>query len=295
MRVSPKGCKTWAYEYFRPDGKRDTDTLGRYPALSLAEATAKFEECNKILMRGLDPKAERKRLKHEAMQQTLDNARTFEVVGKEWLDKFGAEYAASTLKKKLLYLERFNRVIGNAAIKDITPKVILSAIRPVEENLSIDGAHKMAELANQICRYAQACGYCVFNAASGITGDLKPVRHNHYACLTKPADVGALLRCIDSYKAREMSVLYALKIIPYVPLRTTELRCAYWQEIDFDNAVWNVPAYRAKRPQDGGGMKSRRAHSLPLSNQALKLLEDLKHLGQPGPLCFPGLARLWRQ
>lgn len=83
-------------------------------------------------------------------------------------------------------------------------------------------------------------------------------------------------------------MIYALRILPYVALRSTELRGAYWQEIDFDASIWIVPASRAQRPKDGGGMKMRIAHEVPLSRQALALFQELRNFGQPGPLCFPG-------
>lgn len=66
------------------------------------------------------------------------------------------------------------------------------------------------------------------------------------------------------------------------------MRGARWDELDLDKAIWIVPASRAKRPQDGGGMKRRIAHKIPLARQAVNIFRELKEFNQPGNLCFPG-------
>ena len=95
------------------------------------------------------------------------------------------------------------------------------------------------------------------------------------------------MRLIDEFKG-SISVLFALKILPYVPLRSTELRGAAWSELDLDNALWIVPAARKPRKKDGGGMKMRIEHEIPLARQVVDLFRRLQAFHQAGPLCFPG-------
>ena len=145
----------------------------------------------------------------------------------------------------------------------------------------------MAETAGQICRFARTCGYAVYNPADGLKEALKPIPESHYATLTDPAKVGHLLRSVDEYQG-SISVMYALKILPYLALRSMELRGAQWSEIDLDKALWIVPASRKERPKDGGGMKMRIAHEVPLPTQVVKLFSELRTLADNEDLCFPG-------
>ena len=112
-------------------------------------------------------------------------------------------------------------------------------------------------------------------------------RQKHYATITDPAAVGHLLRCIDEYQGGAV-VGYALKILPYLALRSAELRGGRWSEIDLDKALWIVPAARRENAKDGGGMKMRIAHAVPLPTQAVRLFRELHLLTGTGEQCFPG-------
>ena len=114
-------------------------------------------------------------------------------------------------------------------------------------------AHKLVGTAGQICRFARACGYIVFNPAADLKEVLKPIKSKHYATITDPEAVGHLLRCIDEYQGGAV-VGYALKILPYLALRSAELRGGRWSEIDMDKALWTIPSSRQKNHKDGGGM-----------------------------------------
>ena len=86
-----------------------------------------------------------------------------------------------------------------------------------------------------------------------------------------------MLRSIDEYPG-DISTRYALRILPYVFVRSSELRCATWAEIDMDKAEWVIPA---------GRMKMRIAHVVPLAPQVVKLLTELRHWTGEGSLLFP--------
>lgn len=177
--------------------------------------------------------------------------------------------------------------IGDKPITTLVPADVLSAIRPVEAAGHSVTAHKLAETAGQVFRFARTCGYILFNPADGLKEVLKPVRTRHYATMTDPAAVGHLLRCIDEYEGGVI-VGYALKILPYLALRSMELRGGRWSEIDLDKALWIVPAARRENAKDGGGMKMRIAHMVPLPRQVVTLFRELHLLTGSGELCFPG-------
>jgi integrase len=99
----------------------------------------------------------------------------------------------------------------------------------------------------------------------------------HRAAITDPKKVGELLRAIDSYQG-SFIVQCALRLAPLVFVRPGELRHAEWSEIDFESAMWSIPA---------GKMKMRHPHLVPLSRQALETLSELKKLTGRGRYVFP--------
>jgi integrase len=271
---------------YRYDGKRKTLSFGAYPAVSLRDARARREEAKEQLARGIDPGEQKKVAKAAAIAERKEIEKTFEAVAHEWMATKADTFAASNTKKKEWIIGLLAKHIGEVPVSRLKPVDILSAIRPVEGAGHIETAHKMAQAAGQICRYARTCGYAEFNPADGLTGVLKPSRNKHHAAIIDPAEVGALLRAIDSYPGTPV-IRYALKILPYVALRSTELRGARWTELNLDEAVWTVPASRKPDPKDGGGMKMRVAHIVPLSSQVVTLFRELHLLTGIGYLCFP--------
>src|SRR5690606_4702863 len=108
---------------------------------------------------------------------------------------------------------------------------------------------------------------------------LAPVATENRAAITDPAKVGELLRAIDAYQGQP-AVMYALKLAPLVFVRPGELRGAEWSEFDFDGAEWRIPAER---------MKMAERHIVPLSTQAIALLDELKPLTGHGRFLFPSI------
>lgn len=286
LYLSPTGGKLWRMDY-RFAGKRKTLSFGAYPALSLKDARARRDNAKELLAKDIDPGAHKKAVKAEAEAVAREQALTFSVVAQEWFETKKDVYAASNIKKKQWLIDLLSERIGDKPITSLVPADVLAAIRPVEAAGHSVTAHKMAETAGQICRFARTCSYIVFNPADGLKEVLKPIQTKHYATMTDPAAVGHLLRAIDEYQGSE-TVAYALKILPYLALRSAELRGGRWSEIDLDNAIWIVPASRREKVKDGGGMKMRVAHEVPLPTQVVNLFRELHMLTGNGSLCFPG-------
>jgi integrase len=135
-----------------------------------------------------------------------------------------------------------------------------------------------------VFRFGGATGRADRDPTQDLRGALTPIVTKHHAAVTEPRAVGALLRAIDGY-AGQPAVLYALRLAPHVFLRPGELRAAEWSELDLKAKTWRVPAAR---------MKLKREHVVPLSTQAVKLLEELQaHTGR-GRFLFPALSNLSR-
>lgn len=286
LYLSVSGGKLWRMDY-RFNGKRKTLSLGSYPLVSLKQARQKRDEAKALLLEGVDPSANKKAARAEAEAIAKEQALTFDVIAQEWFATKTTTYAATNIKKKQWLISLLTKTFGDKPIGEVITADILAAIRPVEAAGHIVTAHKMAETAGQICRYARTCGHILYNPADGIKEVLMPIVRKHYATITTPEGIGHLLRCIDDYEGGTV-VSYALKILPYLALRSTELRGGRWEEFDFEKAVWTIPAARRENIKDGGGMKMRIAHAVPLPAQVVKLFQDLYLLTGSGQLCFPG-------
>jgi integrase len=197
----------------------------------------------------------------------------------QWFHK--RENGKSEHYKYLLTNRLKNQILpalGATPIDAIEPQGILALLHTVEERGAIEQAKRLGRIIKQVCSYAVACGYTKYNAASEIMGALSSAGEiKHRATLTKPQEVGALLRALDMYQG-DISVCYALRILPYVFVRSQELRGARWEEIDFDKAEWVVPAER---------MKMKAAHVVPLARQVVKLFLELRSWSGGSALCFP--------
>ncbi|WP_295639350.1 integrase arm-type DNA-binding domain-containing protein [uncultured Mailhella sp.] len=277
--VTRAGGKFWRMKYRKNDGKEDTLTFGSYPEVSLRKARELKAEARRKLALGIDPKEEKRRLEQEAESEERDKALTFEVVGKEWFEK-------RTVDKTALYRHQLsNRLnnqifpeIGNIPIKKLKPVDILAALRKVEARGALEMAKRLARCIRQICSYAVSAGYIDLNPASELTGALaSSVKSTPRAAITSPSEVGALLRALEQYQGH-FAIKYALQIMPYVFVRSQELRNASWKEIDFEKALWIIPAER---------MKKRREHIVPLAHQVVTLFKNLQKFSGDGEYVFP--------
>ncbi|MDR3043625.1 MAG: integrase arm-type DNA-binding domain-containing protein [Desulfovibrio sp.] len=277
---------SWQMAY-RFENKQKVLTLGRYPEVSLADARRKCLEARQVLADGRDPGLVKKSEKEAALLAEKEKTLTFETVAQQWFEK---QYAASppvTAKKIQWHLGILYQHIGKRPFSSLERRDIVEAIMPTQERGCIDTAHRLAQIANGVCLFAWGLGYADRNIADRIGTTLKAIPRRHRAAITDPEKVGGLLRRIQGYNGAGLSVKYCLNILPYLPLRSEEIRLARWDEIDLENAVWTIPA---KRNEHGGGMKMRVAHTVPLSRQVVDLFRELKNIREMnggGELCFP--------
>lgn len=277
LQVTTQGGKRWRLKY-RFGDKEKLLALGVYPDVGLKEARKRRDEARELLARGIDPGKQKKLTKLAAKEEAREQCTTFEYVAREWYAKKTDHLTPGYQKQILSRLENMLFPhIGNKRFASLEPADILTAIRPAEERGAIETAHRLVQLAGQVCRYARLVGYAKYDVAAGLSEALPPVRQQHHATITDPEKIGELLRAIDDYQG-DISISYALRILPYVFVRSVEIRGAKWAEIDFDKAEWTVPA---------GRMKMRKPHVVPLSRQVIKLLEALREYSGHGELVFP--------
>lgn len=275
--ILPTGSKLWRMAY-RFDGKQKSLSFGAYPAVSLKDARSRREAAKALLAAEIDPSAEKKRIKAVAAAVAKEQAATFENVSREWFAKKTAHLTPEYRKQILSRLE--NQIfphIGGKPFATLEPADILSAVSHAEKRGAIETAHKLVNIAGQVCRYARLVGYAKYDVAAGLTEALPSVQTKHLAAITDPTRIGSLLRDIDAYQG-DVSISYAMRLLPYVFVRSSELRGAQWAEIDLDGAEWVIPA---------GRMKMRKPHIVPLARQVVKLLTTLREHSGGGALVFP--------
>jgi integrase len=262
LKVYPNGSKYWQVKY-RFAGKEKTVSIGVYPEVSLKEAREKRDEARKQLRDNIDPSADKITTKRQLI---LNSENNFKAISLEWHDKrkhlWTEKHQAKVIRK--LELDIFP-ALGNTPVNEITAPQLLSVIRKIESNGTIDKAHRLLQTVGQIMRYAIATGRAERDISSDLRGALKPLKKESYAHL-KEDELPELLQKLEKYDG-EAQTKMAVKLLLLTFVRTIELRGAKWKEIDLDKAEWRVPEER---------MKMRKPHIVPLSKQVVKLLEELK-------------------
>jgi integrase len=276
--IQPNGSKLWRFRYRFLD-KQKTLHLGGWPTISLAEARVRRDEAKKLVATGIDPALEKKRSRIAAKYAA---ANTFEAVSKEWLVKCGRDgLAPVTIDKISWLLAKASPLIGRIPIAQITPHEALAVLRKVEATGAYESARRMRSVLSRVFRYGVATVRCDKDVAADLRGAIAAPKVKHFAAITKPSEVGVLLRAIDGYTGHKVTVL-AMRLSPHVLLRPGELRQAEWTDIDFEDAVWSIPAER---------MKMRRPHRVPLSRQVLAMLEELRQETHWWKYLFPCLGK----
>ena len=272
LEVRPNGSKYWRLAY-RFQGKQKTLALGVYPAVSLLEARAERDKAKALLRAGTDPGQARKIKK--AVEPGKDG---FEVIAMEWFSKqkavWGERHAQTIIGRLQKHVFPF---IGAMSLHAIAAPDLLALLQKIEARGNMETARRVKQICGQVFRYAIATGRADRNPAADLRGALTPPRTKHMASLTNPQDVAGLLRAIDNYQGSFITRC-ALRLAPLVFVRPGELRRAEWVEINLDAAEWRIPAEK---------MKMKTAHLVPLSSQAVAVLQEIFPLTGNGQYVFP--------
>lgn len=275
VEVFPTGSKLWRYKY-RYLGKEKRLPLGAYPKVKLGEARRGRDVARLQLDDGLDPCLERKRAK---ASRRLGASNTFSAVADEYIRKREKEgLAKATVSKARWFLSWLEPVIGTLQLDDIDPRLLLAPLKRLEARGRHETAKKTLSFASRVFRYGVATGRASSDPAAFLRGALITHKPQHYAAILDQNRLADLLRAIDDYDSPVTRL--ALKILAHVFLRPGELRLATWDEIDFDKAVWAIPADRTKM---------RRVHFVPLSATVIELLREAHRLTGPDGYVFPAL------
>ena len=272
LEVTSAGSKRWRMRY-RLNGREKMLSLGLFPDVGLKLAREKADKIRQQLADGIDPSEQRK---IEQQEKEV----TFELVAMEYIERQSKKWGD---KHKHTFQTRLERylfpAIGKKPIRDITAPQILPPLRKIEAQGFNNTAHRILQSASQIFRYGIATGVAERDPARDLEGALAPVVSNNRAALTDPRDLAEFLRLVDAYNGHFVTIC-ALKLLPMVFLRPTELVAATWSEFHLEAAEWRIPANR---------MKLREEHIVPLSRQAMEILQTLRPLAGKSDVVFPSI------
>lgn len=283
LEVTPNGSKRWFWKY-RSVGKEKRLALGNYPEVTLKQARFARDDARKLLSTGADPVQQRKVAKATAR---VSSANTYEAIARELHGLKEREWSAAYAGKWLRMSEaNLFPYIGPLPLDSITPPLILDTLRRVEKQGKRETAHSLRQYAGQTFRYAIATGRATADPTAPLKDALQAVLVRHMAAVLTPKQAGQLLRDMEIYNGspvtREALLLSALTF-----QRPGEIRQMEWAELDFDNALWTIPAVKMKRTKQA--KMSGRPHYVPLSPQAVKSLQRLKPLTGHHKYVFPSL------
>lgn len=272
------GAVLWRFDYTRPiTKKRNTLAIGNYPEITLAEARGVREEYRALISKNIDPQTYRKDILDEAK---ISHENTFRKIAEEFKTKQILS-PATVVRNERIYNYLYEE-FGEMPISEIKPKHLVKVIRKIESRGTIETAHRTRSKASQIFRYAVSLGFCERDIAHDLIGTIKPREVRHYSALVEESDFAQLLKDIEVYEGY-VHTKFALKILPHVFVRTGELRHAKWSDINFEERTWS---YTPPKTLKKTGVE----HIVPLSDQVIELLKELKPFCYKSDLLFPSIS-----
>lgn len=283
LEVTPGGSKRWFWKFYFADKERRL-AIGSYPAVTLKQARADRDEARKLLASGVDPA---KRRQIDRLQAKLHTANTFEVVARElhatkargWSTQYSERWIERMEKDLFPWL-------GSVPLPDITAPMLLNVLRRIEKRGARETAHTLRQTAGQVFRYGIATGRCERNPAPDLHGALQPLNTKHMSAILEPVRAAELMRAMHDYPGQPVTRA-GLLLSAMLFQRPGNMRHMEWSELDFDAALWTIPAAKMKRTVYGKA--NGRPHLVPLPAQAVALLRELQPLTGHSPYVFPSL------
>jgi integrase len=231
----------------------------------------------KLIAKGIDPVQSQKAAKEA---KKLAQTNSFEAVARTWFEGWKdarsprhAEYVIRRLEADVF------PVIGSRPVSEIQAPELVKMMKAIQHRGALDIAKRCYQMTGQVFRYAIAHGIAERNPAGDIKpSDILPSRLKTNYARVEAKELPALLRAIEAYQGTPVTRL-AMKLMTLTFVRTSELIGARWAEFDLQAGQWRIPAER---------MKMRTEHIVPLSLQAIQILQILHGITGHSELLFPG-------
>ena len=276
LEITPTGSKLWRLKYRSIDSKEKRASFGPYPLISLKEAREKRDESKKLILEGKDPVQEKHKKREKAIEEENN---TFEKIAREWHKLHEPEWTPDHAKTIINRLEKdVFPIIGKMPIKKLTHKNLLDLAKSIQQRGANELAKRVIQMSRHIFQYAIITGRADKNLAEDLKGLIKAKPKKHFASLDikeLPEFLGALY----TNEARLMPLTHlAVQFMMLTFVRTGEMIKAEWSEFDFEEKMWLIPAQRMKMNKD---------HLVPLSDQALDVLQKIRDQHTNQTYVFP--------
>ena len=279
--VQPSGAKLWRLKY-RYCGKEKVLSFGQYPAIPLAIAREKRNEAKRLLASGTDPSVQ-KMLDKLAAEKAAQN--TFGALAAEHLANLAASGTAeTTMIKNRWMLEVLAAPLANRPIAQIVPIEVLDVLKRIEKSGRRETARKLRGTIGSVFRYAIVTLRATIDPTAPLRGALLKPIVEHRPAITDERQFGTLMCAIDDYDGWP-TLRAALQLLALTMTRPGDVRGMRRSEVNFEKALWRIPAER---------MKMRRPHDVPLSRQTLEILRDVWSLSDHGDLVLPSIRSIKR-
>lgn len=276
LRVKPNGSKLWIFNYSRPHTKKRANiSFGLYPSLSLADARKKRDSARELLAKDTDPKEQRD---SEKSQNQEAHSNTLEYVAADWFEVKQTEVTPNYAEDiwRSLHLHVFP-TLGKLPIHKVTAPKTIEAIKPIAAKGNLETIKRLCQRLNEVMTYAVNTGLLEANPLSGIRRAFQSPVKRHMPAL-KPSELPELMNTVREASIKRITrklIEWQLHTIS----RPSEAAGTRWDEIDFDSAQWIIPAER---------MKKGRPHTIPLTQQALDILEAMRPISGHREYVFTG-------
>lgn len=275
MRVRANGSKLWNFNYIHPVTKKRINMgLGTFPEVSLAQARKRTVEARELVAQGQDPKEKRDAERHAKKAAT---EHTFENISTAWFelkkDSVTPAYAEDIWRSLTLHVFPD---LGTTPISAITAPKVITLLRPLETKGSLETVKRLTQRLNEIMTYGVNSGLIHANPLNGIRSVFKKPKKKNMAALA-PDELKELMVAIANASIKR-TTRCLIEWQLHTMTRPAEAATSRWADIDFDKKIWTIPAER---------MKKRRIHIIPLTEQALALLEAIKPYSGHREYVFP--------
>ena len=282
LEITPAGGKVFRLKY-RIDGKEKIFTIGKYPTISLVEARQAAENARRLLVSGQDPSEAKQQEKRERQAAALN---TFEAIARRWHSDNLIRWKENHAARVLRYFETdVFPVIGEMPIQEIRVSDIKTVLDGVMTRGVNNTAEKIREWTGAIFDYAVMLEVVETNPAYSLRKYIPAKQNDHRPALPREELTEFFRRLILAEIEPQNRIALILNMLTF--LRSTELRGGQWNEIDFDAAVWTVPAQRMKHEKTA----PKPPHAVPLADWTLELLAELKEITGNTPFLFPSRTK----
>jgi len=284
LNILPNGSKVWRLKY-RFNSKEKEYAIGAYPTITLAKARTRREELKTLISDGIDPNEQKKQSKKQTKVTEAKKENTFYNISQKWLKSYESEVSEGYHIKLGRALEnytykKYNNVhIKDTPIDEVTRLDIIAILEALREKELHETARRTLQILNKVYLYAVTHEYTPHNIIADIDKQiiLGKKQKRNYPTFTKQKDIKGLLLAIDEYEGSYTTKM-ALKVLPYVFVRSYNIRFMEWKEIDFKAKEWVIPADK---------MKMKKEFILPLPRQVITLLQELKENSLSDTYVFP--------